>query len=49
MKRFHLDLQPQVYIYAFIYVDTEKIPAEDYFPDTKTFVENYNKMPAKHR
>ena len=39
LKRFHHDHRLQVYMYANIYVDTETIPVEDYFPDTKMFVE----------
>ena len=27
-----------------MYVDPQKIPVEDHFPATKTFVENYKKM-----
>ena len=44
MKRFHHDLQLQVYMYDFMYVDTETITMEDYFPDTKTCVEKYRKI-----
>ena len=35
LKRFHHDHQLQVYIYAFIYVDPEKILEEGHFPATK--------------
>ena len=31
-------------MYAFMYANTETIPVGDYFPSTKIFVENYNKM-----
>ena len=40
LNRFHHNLQPQVYMYAFMYVDPEKMPVEEYFPATKIFVEN---------
>ena len=43
LKRFHNDLQPQVYMYAFMYVDPETIPVEDHFTDIKTCVDKYNK------
>ena len=33
LKRFHPDLQLQVYRYYFMYVDLKKIPVEDHFPD----------------
>ena len=49
LKRFHNERQLQVYMYDFMCVDLDTMPVEDYFPDTKTFVENYNKMSAKHR
>ena len=44
MKRFYHELRLQVYIYAFMYINTEIITEEDYFPATKTCVENYKKM-----
>ena len=44
LKRFNHDCRLQVYIYAFMYVDTETMPAENHFTATKTFVENYKKM-----
>ena len=44
MKSHHYDFLLQAYMCAFMYVDPEKIPAEDYFPDTKIFVGNYNKF-----
>ena len=44
MKRFCHDLQLQVYMYAFMYVDPETITLEDHFPATKIFVVNYKKM-----
>ena len=31
-------------MYDVMYVDTETISEEDYFPDTKTFVANHKKM-----
>ena len=31
-------------MYAFMYVDTESMEEEDYFPATKTFVANYKKI-----
>ena len=40
-KRFHCDRWIQVYMDAFIYVDTETIEENDYLPYTKTFVVNY--------
>ena len=44
LNRFHHDHQLQVYIYDFIYVDTETIPVKDYFTATKTFVVKYKKI-----
>ena len=44
LKSFHHDRSLQVYIYAFMYVNTGTIIVEKYFPATKTFVENYKKM-----
>ena len=44
LKRFHNDLQLQVYMYAFMYVDPETMPVKDNFHPNKTFVVNYNKM-----
>ena len=44
LKRFHHNRRLQVYIYDFMYVDLEPMPVEENFPDTKEFVENYNKM-----
>ena len=43
LKRFHHEQHLQVYMYAFMYVDPEKMPVEEYFTDTKTYVDNYNK------
>ena len=40
LKRLHHDLQLQVYMYAFMYVDTVTMKVEDRFPTKKTFVEN---------
>ena len=44
MKRLNCYRQLQVYMYALIYVNTKTMAEEDYFPDTKTFFENYNKF-----
>ena len=44
MKRFHYDCKLQVYMYALIYVHSETITEEEYFPDTKTVVKNYKKI-----
>ena len=49
MKWFHHDLRLQVYMYDFMYVDPETMPVEAYFPATKTFIENYNKMSTTRR
>ena len=38
-NRFYNDLQLQVYMYAFMNVDTETIPVEEYSPVKKMFVE----------
>ena len=40
LSGFHHDLRLQVYMHAFMYVDTETIAEEDYFPATKEFFEN---------
>ena len=40
MNRCHYGYGIKVYMYYFMYVDTETISQEDYFPATKTFVEN---------
>ena len=45
-KRFYHELWLQVYVYTFMYVDPETTLVEDYFLDTKIFVENYKKMPT---
>ena len=37
MNTFHHDCWLQVYMYDFMYIDTDTIPVEDYFPDTRTF------------
>ena len=34
LKKYHNDRQIKVYIYDFMCVDPETMPAEDYFPDT---------------
>ena len=44
LKRFNHDFRPKVYMYDFIYVDTGIIPVEELFPNTKSFVENHNKI-----
>ena len=44
LKRFHHDLQIQVYMYYFMYIGPDTISVEDHFPDTKTFFVNYNKV-----
>ena len=31
-------------MYTFMYVDPEKIPVEEYFTGTNTFVDNYKKV-----
>ena len=38
LKSFHYDRQLQVYMFAFMYVDPQKMPVEDYFSNRKTFV-----------
>ena len=43
LKIFHHDLQIQVYMYAFMYVDTETMPVEDYFTATKKLLKNTRK------
>ena len=40
MKRFHYHTQLRFCMYALMYVYTEIMVEEDYFTDTKTFVEN---------
>ena len=44
MDRFHHYRQLQVYIYAFMYIDSDTMQVEDSFPYAKTFVKNYNKI-----
>ena len=44
LKRFHCDYQLQVYMYAFMYVDSETMSVEDHFLAAKKFVENYKKI-----
>ena len=44
MKRFNYDHQLRVYMYSCMYVDPETMEKDGYFPDTKTFVADYNKM-----
>ena len=43
LKIFHHEHQVQVYMYAFNYVNREKMPVEDYFPGTKIIIEEYKK------
>ena len=43
-KRFHNDHLLQVYMYYFMYVDSDKCQWRKKFPATKSFVENYKKM-----
>ena len=40
IKRFHYNCQLQVYMYVFIYVNPEKIPDDNLFPSTRSFVKN---------
>ena len=54
LKRFHHDFRLQFYMYAFMYVDPQTIPAGDHFPSTKLFFVNYKKISTpgpvpKHR
>ena len=42
LKCFHYERQLQVYMYAFMYVDIEKMLVEEQFTATNTFVVNYN-------
>ena len=44
LKRFHHDRQLQFYMYAFMYVDPDTMPVEDYFPAKKKVVVDYMKM-----
>ena len=44
LKKFNHDRQLQVYMYNFMYVFPQKMPVEDHFPATKTFIVNYKKM-----
>ena len=44
MKIFNYDRRLQVYMYDFVYVDTQKMTEEGYFTVTKTYVENYKKI-----
>ena len=44
LKRFHNECRPQFYIYAFKYVDLQKMLVEDHFTDTKTFAVKYKKI-----
>ena len=44
LKRFHHDYILQIYMYDFMYVDTQTMTAEDYFNATKEFVVNRKKI-----
>ena len=44
LNGFHHDRLLQVYMYAFMYVDPQKMPVEEHFPATKTFAVNYKKI-----
>ena len=44
LKRFHCDCRLQLYMYYFMYVDTETIPVKDYFPSAKNIDDNYKKV-----
>ena len=46
IKRFHYDSWIQVYMDAFVYVDTDKTEEEEYLPDTKFVVVNYKRRSA---
>ena len=43
LKKFNHDRQLQVYMYNFMYVFPQKMPVEDHFPATKSFIVNYKK------
>ena len=47
LKRFHNECRPQFYIYAFKYVDLQKMLVEDHFTDTKTFAVKYKEISTK--
>ena len=40
LKRFNNNLRLQFYMYAFMYVDPETMPVENYITATKQFFEN---------
>ena len=44
LKMFHHHRIIQVYVYAFVYINSETIPVKAYFTATKTFVKNYKKI-----
>ena len=46
MESFNHDCNIRVYIYTFMYVHLETMPAEDHFPDTETFVVSYKEISA---
>ena len=41
MNRFNYDFRLQVYMYDFIFVDTETMSEEDYLPNRFVFVKTY--------
>ena len=43
LKMFHHDRQIQFYMYAFIYVNSDTMPVEEFF-QLQFFVENYKKF-----
>ena len=43
-KKFQHDCQFQVYMYDFMFIDPERMPVEDHFPDIKTYVDNNKKI-----
>ena len=46
LKRCYHDQQLEAYIFAFMYVDSKTVPAEEHFPNTKIFVVNYKTISA---
>ena len=44
LKRFHHERRPQLYMYVFMYVYPQTIPAEDQFFAIKNFVVNHKKI-----
>ena len=47
MKRYYYYCRLQVYMYDFMYVDTDTMTEEYCFPDTKTFVKNHKKSSSQ--